>query len=438
MRRVRNEATPLQLGLLIPVLSSASQTEPGVLGIFRPALLLPKDIESRLTPPQLDAIVTHEMVHVRRRDNLTAAIHIVVETVFWFFPIVWWLRARLVEERENACDEEVLRLGSEPRVYAEGILNVCKFYVESPVVSVAGVTGANLKRRIEAIMANRAGQRLDRAKKLLLASAGIVVVAVPLVIGIAHAPAISAQSLVAEKPLAFDAVSVKPMNNSGGGSVRSEPGLSFLPGRVNSLPAGVTARQIITEAYGLTKYQLAGGPAWVGSDRFALQATTKASVNEDQIRLMLQTLLTERFNFVASHGSKEMQVYALMVKKGGPGPTRYQAKAGADSPGSEGFQKTDAALEGHTGGRATPFTGTMELFARSLSELGGAQPGSSLLGRPVVDRTGLQGLFTFRLAWNDDGDFAPALQDELGLRLESQKAPMDILVISQIEKPSAN
>lgn len=138
MRRVCNEASPLQLGLQIPVLSSAAQIEPGVFGIFRPVLLLPKDIESRLTRAQLNAIVTHEMVHVRRRDNLTAAIHIVMETVFWFFPVVWWLRARLVEERENACDEKVLRLGSEPRVYAEGILNVCKFYVESPAVCLAG------------------------------------------------------------------------------------------------------------------------------------------------------------------------------------------------------------------------------------------------------------------------------------------------------------
>lgn len=93
MRRIRRNATPLSLELPIPVLSSASQIEPGVLGIFRPVLLLPKDIESRLTPAQLHAILAHEMVHVRRRDNLTAAIHIVIETLFWFFPVVWWLRA---------------------------------------------------------------------------------------------------------------------------------------------------------------------------------------------------------------------------------------------------------------------------------------------------------------------------------------------------------
>ena len=70
-----------------------------------------------------------------------------VEAVFWFHPLMRWIGERMVEERERACDEEVLRLGNEPRVYAEGILNVCKLYVESPLVCVSGVTGANLKRK---------------------------------------------------------------------------------------------------------------------------------------------------------------------------------------------------------------------------------------------------------------------------------------------------
>src|SRR5713101_345537 len=70
-------------------------------------------------------------------------------------PLVWWIGAKLVEERERACDEEVLSLGSEPHVYAGGIVNVCKLYVESPLVCVSGVTGSNLNKRIEAIMTNR-------------------------------------------------------------------------------------------------------------------------------------------------------------------------------------------------------------------------------------------------------------------------------------------
>ena len=115
------------------------------------------------------------MCHIRRRDNLAAALHMFVEAIFWFHPLVWWIGSRLIDERERACDEEVLRLGSEPQVYAEGILNVCKFYLESPLPCASGVTGSDLKKRIEAIMTNRIAHRLTTARKVLLASAAIAV-----------------------------------------------------------------------------------------------------------------------------------------------------------------------------------------------------------------------------------------------------------------------
>src|SRR5579863_6139429 len=126
------------------VICSPTILEPGVFGIFTPVLLLPESIFDRLTPAQLQAVIEHELCHVRHRDNLAAAIHMFVETLFWFHPLVWWIGKRMVEERERACDEEVLQLGSEPRIYAEGILNICKLYVESPMPCVSGVTGADL------------------------------------------------------------------------------------------------------------------------------------------------------------------------------------------------------------------------------------------------------------------------------------------------------
>src|SRR5206468_2258299 len=172
--------------------------EPGIVGVFHPVLLLPAGIAQRLTAQQLDAVFAHELCHVRRRDNLSSAIHMIAEALFWFHPLVWWIGARLVEERERACDEGVLRLGKEPRIYADAILNVCKLYVESPLVCVSGVTGSDLKKRIEAIMMNRTGQRLNHAKKLLLAGAGVAALAGPfvigVVIGVGHAPPVRAQS----------------------------------------------------------------------------------------------------------------------------------------------------------------------------------------------------------------------------------------------------
>src|SRR5690606_12845832 len=93
----------------------------------------------RLSPPQLRAVLEHEICHVRRRDNLTAAVHMLVESLFWFHPLVWWIGARLLDEREQACDEAVIAAGIDRDAYGEGILEVCRYCIESPLPCAAGV-----------------------------------------------------------------------------------------------------------------------------------------------------------------------------------------------------------------------------------------------------------------------------------------------------------
>jgi len=171
----------------VRILSSPAGLEPGVFGVFRPVLLIPADIAQHLHSAQWEPIIAHEMFHVRGRDNLAAAMHTIVEAVFWFHPLVWWLGNRLVDERERACDEAVLKLGCEPAEYAEGILKICKRYVVAPAC-VAGVSGSNLKKRIEAIMENRETRSLTLGKKLMLTLAGIGVFAGPLLSGVAGTP----------------------------------------------------------------------------------------------------------------------------------------------------------------------------------------------------------------------------------------------------------
>jgi beta-lactamase regulating signal transducer with metallopeptidase domain len=183
---------------------------PAVFGLWRPILLLPPGIAERLTPTQLAAIVAHEQCHVRRRDNFLAASHMVVESLFWFHPLVWWIGARLVEERERACDEEVLQQGHAPRAYADAILNVCRLYLESPLTCMSDVTGGDIGRRVEAIMTNREKRGLHIGKKLALAIAGVCALAVPLAIGMtnqAAAPSIHVSSSWATLQIPLDTLS---------------------------------------------------------------------------------------------------------------------------------------------------------------------------------------------------------------------------------------
>src|SRR5207344_3430270 len=84
-------SAPIEIAAMIRVRSSATLLEPGVVGFIRPVLLLPEGILKQLTPSQLEAVLAHEQCHVRRRDNLTSAFHMLVEALFWFHPAVWWI-----------------------------------------------------------------------------------------------------------------------------------------------------------------------------------------------------------------------------------------------------------------------------------------------------------------------------------------------------------
>ena len=144
----------------VRLLLSSSGMEPGIFGIVRPVLLWPAGLSDRLDDVQIEAIMAHEIEHVRRHDNLTSAIHAFVEAIFWFHPLVRWMTAKLNEERERACDERVLEQNSRPEAYAESILKVCSFCMEPAAACVSGVSGADLKSRILRIMSQSLRTRL--------------------------------------------------------------------------------------------------------------------------------------------------------------------------------------------------------------------------------------------------------------------------------------
>jgi TonB family protein len=165
LRRIERAQGVRKRTLLV---SSNCSMEPGVLGIRTPVLIWPSHLTTGLTASHIDAIVAHEVCHIARRDNLLASAQMIVSAVFWFHPLVWMIAARLVDERERACDERVLALGGRPATYAESILETCRLCIASPVVNVSGVTGGHLKTRIARIMNNAPTIPLGLAKKMVL------------------------------------------------------------------------------------------------------------------------------------------------------------------------------------------------------------------------------------------------------------------------------
>ena len=177
---VRRASHPAPVDAAIPVRFSPSLFEPGLVGIFRPVLLLPEGIGAQLSASQINLVIEHELCHWRRRDNLTAAIHMLVELVFWFHPLVWWIGARLVVEREHACDESVLATCNNPKAYADSILEVCRFYVRSPLVCAPGVAGANLKHRVKRIVEGAKLLSVSPPKRVLLTMVAVTALLLPM------------------------------------------------------------------------------------------------------------------------------------------------------------------------------------------------------------------------------------------------------------------
>ncbi len=429
----------------IELLLSRSSLEPGIFGIARPVLIWPAGISKRLEDPHLEAILAHEVWHVRRRDNLFAALHMVVEALFWFYPLVWWLGARLLEERERACDEEVVELGGDRQVYAESILKVCEFCLGSPLPCVSGVTGADLKKRMVHIMTARILRKLDFTRRFLLTTAALLAIAVPITFGVFNATPSRAQSndvTIIQPARSFETVSVKPSTRPADGPTKLMMNLddgSFVA-------RGVALQTLIKLAYHVQDPQLSGGPDWLNTEKFDIDAKMSAADAAELRKLpmephgdqgVLKTLLRDRFQLGVHPEVRNLAVYDLVVDKKG---AKLQESSG---PHMMRLGKGELVSEG----------APLALLTEQLSVR---------LGRTVVDKTGLKGNYAFSLHWTPDANeearikadgiseaalppsaetsesILTAVQEQLGLKLEPKTDAVQVLVIDHAEMPSEN
>jgi uncharacterized protein (TIGR03435 family) len=251
--------------------------------------------------------------------------------------------------------------------------------------------------------------------------------------------------------LTFEVASIKPANPDAQGS-----SIQFMPGGGLKM-TGVPLRNMITFAYDVRDFQISGGPGWVGTEQFDIMARSDAESAKglediakmtdaqrktvrEQMGERLRALLADRFQLVVHKETKDQPIYALVVSKNGAKLKEAKAVEGA----RQGMSMNRGRLEG--------FAAPMEMLGQTLS---------NVTARPVIDKTGLTAKYDFVLEWTPEAgadaraqgfgngvtEPAPApggptiftaLQEQLGLRLESQKGPVPNIVIDRAEKPSEN
>ncbi|SPE31551.1 hypothetical protein SBA5_890006 [Candidatus Sulfotelmatomonas gaucii] len=342
--------------------------------------------------------------------------------------------------------------------------------------------------RIVRIMTRHVGLKMSLGRKLLLGAAGLLAVAAPVAFGVLHATQTRAQSQVEDstnKLPAFEVVSIRPDQSGAGFTTIGAVGVHAPRDRF--IATNITIKALILWAWApgnsrpLPDDQVTGGPSWINSDKYDIDAKLEDSQVAAleklapldrlvQTRLMVRSLLADRFKLVMNHTTLIVPVFALVVARGGP---KLQETAPCSTPAPGTFPMppppppSPGASPAAPQGPATPLRAGSLLF-RPGETMACAEPVSELvrwlrleLGRPVVDQTGLTGNYSFDLKWTPDvnspgampgpspGAETPppdasgpsiftAIQEQLGLKLESTKGPEEAITIAHIEKPSPN
>lgn len=293
--RITNASRPVA-HLPSDVRVTDADIEPAVAGVIHPVILLPATLIGRLTTSQLDAVITHERAHVERRDNLVAHLQRLVETLFWFHPLVWWIGRRQVDERELACDEDVVERGHERAAYAEGILAVCRhsFSAERTNATSSALSG-DLTLRIRGILKPSRPRALGFLEAAALSAATIIVAAGPLMAGAVDDAARRRDSLVHNTRLLDSAVIyVEPARAGASSGVGAESNVVHV--RNSSL------RELVAAAYDVHLYNVMGGGDWLDNPRYEFRAELAGTISDPEkfdpraLRGVVNKLLGSRFD----------------------------------------------------------------------------------------------------------------------------------------------
>lgn len=473
------DALARRLGLrrLVLVVDSHRVDTPAVIGWLRPVIVLPIAAMASLAPSQVEAILAHELAHIRRHDFLVNMLQAVGETLLFYHPAVWWISSRIRAEREHCCDDVAVQVCGDAVTYAAALTELASSSLPRPALAMAAANGS-LVARVRRLLRPAADDAPRTSSRAVIGA-----LLVTLVIVAASVRAISIAQVGEPPPAPSDDRRFGPpeVNRLLGfelfpmGSQRptEDPRetrawditIRYANGEVPL--KGFTARSLIRHAYGRAGVPIVEAPRWLDEESFALATASDVPVEHgvadpDALNGLLRDMLEHQLGLVAHMEQREYPVYALVRASadGRLGPDIAPSTADCvDGPRGTAplVDRLHALPVPRFCGIDNTMTGLRAMRVTMGEFVGQIQPRDPLSpDLPVVDRTGLAGEYDFRLRFGFlpiaavgaghpafGAAIAPfgfrsmftALPEQLGLALERSTAPFEVLVIDAIHRP---
>jgi uncharacterized protein (TIGR03435 family) len=439
----------------VRLLVSALVQVPTVVGWLRPVILVPVGALGGLPAEQLEALLRHELAHIRRHDYLVNILQSVAEALLFYHPAVWWVSGHIRAERELCCDDVAVSVSGDALTYARALVQL-ESYRPAHLGAAVAANGGSLADRIARLL----GQSRPSVRTSL--GPGVLAVAILLVVA---AYGLFGQS--AAHP-AFQSVSIR--RNTSDWNERFQHGMGW--------GMNASLMLLIQFAYAahdnpmnghwvaLPASQVVGGPAWIDSEGYDIDAKPGSNTDPKQKWPMWQALLADRFKLRLHREIRELPMYDLTVAKSGPKlPAAKAAGCVSFPPGAKPRPVPGKVDCGYVSGPYGGFTsGLFRIMGRKVHVADLVRELTSVLDRPLLDKTGFTGEFDLNLSFTADdalkgfpvsggpddpgGHRLPAdpnlpnifgaLEEQLGLKLISAKGPVEVLVIDHAERPATN
>ena len=433
-----------RIGLCGPVrlLVSSLVQVPTVVGWLRPVVLVPVGALGGLPAEHVEALLLHELAHIRRHDYLVNILQSIAEALLFYHPAVWWVSGDIRAEREACCDDLAVSVSGDALTYAHALtqLELCRPAHFSAAVAASGGR-----------LADRIARLLGQPRPAVHTGMGPGILAVAILL------MVTTYGLFGQSDArpAFQSVSIKQNTSNWSERFQHPMGMSNNASLLLLIQFAYAPHEnpMAGHSLPLPASQVIGGPAWINSEGYDIKAKPGVNADPKQVWLMWQRLLADRFKLRLHRETRELPIYILTAAKDGfklPAPAK-DVGCVSFPPGTEPRHIPGMVDCGYVSG---PFgdsdrlriKGSKVRMADFIREL------ALVLDRQILDRTGFAGEFDLDLSFtadqslggspgfgtSDPGNIFVALEEQLGLKVVSSRGPVEVLVIDHAERPTAD